>query len=129
MNASPDDPEPTGELDVELDDALDEASDVIDSTDEGDPADDTAIEPTSRPVRFARHTATGAVLNGIALGLAEVLEPEREEAPIIQVLPGEPPEPGWVDTDIDPLEPAASQVTVRPWLDDSSGGETTPESD
>ncbi len=99
---------------------------VADDADLFDPlSEDGPIEPTSRPVRFARNTAAGAVLNGVALGLQEVLEPVREEAPIIQVLPGEPPEPNWVDTDIDPLDPAASHVTVRHWLGDDAVAEAS----
>lgn len=91
------------------------------------PADDPAIDPAIEPIepivpsrrvdRFRTSTLPGAILNGIALGLREVLEPpKREDAPLIAEAPGDPPDPRHVETNLDPDDPAASSVTVRPWL-------------
>ncbi len=89
------------------------------------PADDPAadasalepIAPSRRVDRFRTSTLPGAILNGIALGLREVLEPpKREDAPLIAEAPGDPPDPRHVETNLDPDDPAASSVTVRPWL-------------
>ena len=78
-----------------------------DSTDE--------IQPSSSVGKF-RRTGTGMVLNGMALGLAEVFDPTlREEAPIVQEAPGEPDIPRAVDAFIDLDDPAASSVVVRSW--------------
>lgn len=89
-----------------------------------DPADDPADAPTIEPIvpsrrvdRFRTSTFPGAILNGIALGLREVLEPpKREDAPLIAEAPGDPPDPRHVETNLNPDDPAASSVTVRPWL-------------
>lgn len=78
--------------------------------------DDTEITPSSAVGKF-RRTSAGAVLNGVALGLRDVFDPViREEAPVEQDAPGAPPEPRSVDTHLDPDDPAASSVTLRPWL-------------
>jgi hypothetical protein len=82
-----------------------------------DPAAHADIEPSSRVGRFARNTASGAILNAVALGLAEVFDPAlKEEAPIVQDADGEPFGRRHVDAVLDPDDPSASRVTVRPWL-------------
>ena len=63
-----------------------------------------------------------AALNGMALGLRDVFDPVvREEPPIVQDAPGEPHEPRHVDAHLDPDNPAASSVTVRPWRAAANG--------
>lgn len=84
--------------------------------DERDDTDDEIV-PSRRIDEFRRGSLAGAVLNGIALGLREVLDPvKREEAPIVQDLSGDPPRPKHVDAQLDPDDPTASTVVVRPWL-------------
>lgn len=93
------------ELDADLAAALDDRSE---------------IQPSTGVQKFRRNSAVGAVLNGMALGLRDVFDPvKREEAPIVQDAPGEPDVPRRVDAHIDPDDPSASSVTVRPWLDES----------
>ena len=97
--------EPDGEDDVDID--ADFLDDALDSAD--------AIQPSSAVGRF-RRTGTGMVLQGMALGLAEVFDPTvREEAPIVQEAPGEPDIPRPVDAYIDLENPAGSSVVVRSW--------------
>ena len=87
---------------AELAEALDERSEIL---------------PSSGVQKFRRNTAMGAVLNGMALGLRDVFDPvKREEAPIVQDADGEPDHPRHVDAHLDPDDPSASSVTVRPWL-------------
>lgn len=83
-------------------------------------ADRSEILPSSGVQKFRRNSAMGVVLNGVALGLREVLEVPREEAPIVQEASGEPDTPRHVDAHLDPDDPAASSVTVRPWLSPSN---------
>lgn len=102
-------------------DGLDDIDDEYQIDDEyeiDDEYDDPHAEivPSSRVDQFRRGSLAGAVLNGIALGLREVLEVEKEQAPIVQDASGDPPTPKHVDAELDPDDPAASTVTVRPWL-------------
>ena len=93
------------EIDPDLDAALDERGEIL---------------PSSGVQKFRRNTAVGAVLNGMALGLRDVFDPvNREEAPIVRESDGEPDTPRHVDAHLDPDDPAASSVTVRPWLSSS----------
>jgi hypothetical protein len=95
------------------------AEEFADDESAGDDPDfgDEPILPSSRVGRFQRNTSSGAVLTGIALGLRDIFDPTvKEEAPIVQDAPGEPPNPRHVTADLDPDDPAASSVTVRPWL-------------
>lgn len=104
------DPEPDDEFLVAFDERY--AAELTDALN-----DDTEIEPSTAVQRFRRNTAAGAVLSGMALGLREVFDPvEREEAPIVQDAPGEPDVPRHVDAHLDPDDPTASSVTVRPWV-------------
>ncbi len=76
------------------------------------------IEPTRDVDRFRRTTA-GAILSAGMLGLEKVLMPERDERPpVTWESPGEPPGPPHLEFDLDPDDPAASTVTVRPWMVD-----------
>ena len=74
------------------------------------------IQPTRDVDRFRRTTA-GAIVAAGMIGLEKVLMPEREErAPITWESPGEPPGPRHLEFDLDPDDPAASTITVRPWM-------------
>jgi hypothetical protein len=82
-----------------------------DRTDEGT---HTALPP--RVESWRRRSVAGAVLTGFAFGLREALEPERQEAPIIVQVSGEPVDDLPVEAHLDDLQPSESVVTVRPWL-------------
>ena len=56
----------------------------------------------------------GAILTGVAMGLAEVFEPDlKDRAPIV-IEAREPTEPRPVELALDFEDPAASVVTYRP---------------
>lgn len=65
---------------------------------------------------WRRRSAVGALLTGIALGLGEVLEAERNEPAIIQETSGVPPRDLPVEADLGEASPKRSVVHVRPWL-------------
>jgi hypothetical protein len=87
-----------------------------------DPADDdgtggglhNALPP--RIESWRRRSATGAILTGFALGLKQVLEPQRDEPAIVMQVSGEPVRDLAVDAQLNDLQPSESVVTVRPWL-------------
>jgi hypothetical protein len=74
----------------------------------------TALPP--RVESWRRRSVAGAVLTGFAFGLREALEPERQEAPIIVQVSGEPVGELPVEAHLDDLQPSESVVTVRRWL-------------
>lgn len=77
----------------------------------------TPITPSARVGQFRHNTVSGAILAGVAIGLRDVFDPvDREEPPIILDWSGDPPAPRPIDVDLDPDDPAASSVTVRPHL-------------
>ena len=84
--------------------------------------DEEGGDRTALPARveaWRRRTATGALLTGIARGLGQVFEPEREQPAIVAEAPGEPfgpPRP--VEAVLDPDDPSASSLVVRQWLMD-----------
>lgn len=61
-------------------------------------------------------SATGAVLTGIAFGLRDALEPERENAAIVVPAPGDPPGPQLLELHLDDDRPGEAWAVVRPWL-------------
>jgi hypothetical protein len=74
------------------------------------------IEPTRKVDRFRRTTA-GAIVAAGLIGVEKVFMPEREEQPAITwESPGEPPGLRQFEFDLDPDDPAASTITVRPWV-------------
>ena len=95
-------------------------------------ADELRNALPQRVEAWRRRTVTGAMLTGIARGLGQVFEPERERAAIVAEMPGAPPPPpGPVEAQIDPDDPEASRLIVRRWMleengvtDDSAGGTT-----
>jgi hypothetical protein len=72
------------------------------------------IKP-SRPVdKWRRGSVAGAILTGVAMGLAEVFEPDlKDRAPIV-IEARDPSEPRAVELDLDFDDPAASVVTYHP---------------
>jgi hypothetical protein len=75
--------------------------------------------PTGLPGRvesWRRRSAVGAMLTGLALGLREALEKEKEEPSITLETSGEPPRDLPVEADVEPAAPRKSVVRVRPWL-------------
>lgn len=113
--------------DDEIDDQID---DQIDDDITAALAERDEILPSTGVQKFRRNSAVGAVLNGMALGLRDVFDPvKREEPPIHQDAPGEPPNPRHVDAHLDPDDPTASSVTVRPWLADTHGDAADAEPD
>jgi hypothetical protein len=114
-SSEPDRPEAPPDADpTDLDDGVEEWMGVEWLPDSWEPAE--PIEPSRDVDRFRRTTA-GAIVAAGMIGLEKVLMPEREErAPITWESPGEPPGPRHLEFDLDPDDPAASTVTVRPWL-------------
>jgi hypothetical protein len=94
------------------------------SVDEADRGPHTAL-PT-KIESWRRRSAVGAVLTGIALGLKEALEPERDEPAIVAQVSGEPVEDLPVEAHLDEDRPAESVVTIRPWLLEHAPSDETP---
>jgi len=69
----------------------------------------------SRPVdKWRRGSVAGAILTGVAMGLAEVFEPDlKDRAPIV-IESRDPTEPRAVELALDFDDPAASVVTYHP---------------
>lgn len=65
---------------------------------------------------WRRRSATGAVLTGIAFGVREALEPERDNPPIVAPAPGAPPGPQPLELHLDEDRPEDAWAVVRPWL-------------
>lgn len=91
---------------------------------EAEPGRSNALPPWLESWR--RRSATGAVLSGIALGLRQALEPEREEPAIVAPTPGGPPGPQPLELHLDRDRPEEAWAVVRPWL---VGQEHGPEED
>ena len=72
---------------------------------------------------WRRRSALGAVLTGIAIGLGEVFEAEREQPAIVQETSGLPPRDLPVQADLGEASPKRSVVQVRPWLLGSADGD------
>jgi hypothetical protein len=74
--------------------------------------------PPTRDVDRFRRTTAGSMLAAGMLGLQQVLEPKKsEDPPIVVEAPGEPPGVKKLEFDLDPDDPSASTVTLRPWVD------------
>ena len=77
----------------------------------------TDVEATEfRFERWRRTTASGAVLTGIALGLREALEHERERPAMVQPAPEGEPRDEPFELHLDPDHPEYTVAIVRPWL-------------
>jgi hypothetical protein len=83
-------------------------------TEEGGP-------PAEAPTRFdrVRRSSAGVMMTGIALGLQDALELPRKEPAFVIKAAGEPDgEPGPIDLQFDPDDPANTVAVIRPWLAD-----------
>lgn len=69
-----------------------------------------------------RPKSTGAIMLGAAMvGLDRAIFGEREtDIVMIVEADGEPLDPELLEVHLDPEDPDASTVTVRPWLEDGS---------
>jgi hypothetical protein len=65
---------------------------------------------------WRQRSATGAILTGIALGLQQVFEKEREQPGIVMETSGEPPTDLPVEAEVEQGRPRKSVVNIRPWL-------------
>lgn len=75
----------------------------------------TALPP--RLEAWRRRSFTGALMTGVALGLAEALEVPRSGVAIVAQAPGEPlGPPGRMQVELDPDDPTRAAVIIRPWL-------------
>jgi hypothetical protein len=74
----------------------------------------TALPPPIESWR--RRSAMGAILTGIAMGLKEALEPQRDEPGVVIQVSGEPVDDLPVEAHVDDQRPRESVVTIRPWL-------------
>ena len=82
-----------------------------------DPFEDEPFE--SGTDRF-RKTAAGSVLAAGLLGLADALEPPRDDkVAIVTEYSGEPPFTDALVLRLDPDDPSDSIVMIRPWLRES----------
>jgi hypothetical protein len=66
--------------------------------------------------RWRRTTAAGAVFTGIALGLREALESEKERPAMVQPAPEGKPGEEPFELHLDPEHPEYTVAVVRPWL-------------
>lgn len=101
--------------------AGDTVGDVDDVADNGaraeggsDPGRHNALPPWLDSWR--QRSAIGAVLSGIAFGIRQALEPEREEPAIVAPAPGGPPGPQPLELHLDRDRPEEAWAVVRPWL-------------
>jgi hypothetical protein len=82
--------------------------------DAGESTQHNALPPWLESWR--RRSATGAVLTGIAFGVREALEPDRESPAIVVPAPGAPPGPQTLELHLDDDRPEEAWAVVRPWL-------------
>jgi len=81
---------------------------------------ETDPEPQGHPARPAR--SAGVELMGAAmLGMHRAIYGEQDdEIVMVEETGGDPPGPDELEVDLDPEDPDASTVTVRPWLRDQA---------
>jgi hypothetical protein len=107
---------------------------------EAEKADEELLEPVVAEEEYhsalppkveawRKRSATGAVLTGLALGLQEALQKEREEPAIVMQTSGAPPTDLPVEADFEYRRPRHSVVNIRPWLVEPSAGPDTEEGD
>jgi len=78
---------------------------------------ETPPEPDSHPIRRRRSLPT-QMLGAAMLGLHRAIYGDTEpDVQIVVDADGEPPDPERLEVHLDPEDPDASTVTVRPWID------------
>jgi hypothetical protein len=93
---------------------VDDRADDGSLAESGDPGRHNALPPWLEAWR--RRSAIGAVLSGIAFGVRQALEPDREEPAIVAPAPGAPPGPQPLELHLDDDRPEEAWAVVRPWL-------------
>jgi hypothetical protein len=84
---------------------------------------DAPPEAEGAPARPRRATPS-ALLGAAMLGLHRAIYGENEaEIEIVIEADGDPEEPEKLEVRLDPDDPDASTVTVRPWIEDGDGGD------
>jgi len=78
------------------------------------------MSPTRSVDRF-RTTTAGMMLAGVGLGIRDLLETPRDEAPIEVEAPGAPPGGRRVEIELDEDDPAATTIIWRGPTDASAG--------
>lgn len=73
----------------------------------------TRREPVTKVSQWRRHSALGAVLTGMALGLQEVFDPEEERSIVVEVDDDGMPADLPVQLVLDPDSPAGSLCIVH----------------
>lgn len=115
-----DDEVATGD-DAETPDLAEAAEDKAAEAGETDGAD--------APTRFekVRRSSAGVVMTGIALGLQDAFELPRKEPAFVIKAAGEPDgDPGPIDLQFDPDDPANTVAVIRPWLADGQKKDPPP---
>jgi hypothetical protein len=93
--------------------ALDDP-DVMAALDAWEPPEHLLEQPLpSRLVTWSRSTVMGAVISGFGLGLREVLEPNKDEAIVIEVDADGEPHDLPIKLLLDPDDPSGSLCIVR----------------
>jgi len=85
--------------------------------------------PPEAPTRFdkVRRSSAGIMMTGIALELQDALELPRKEPAFVIKAAGEPDgEPGPIDLQFDPDDPANTVAVIRPWLADGQKKDPPP---
>jgi len=90
---------------------------------------EAAPEPGDHPVKRSR-SATATLMGAAMLGMHRAIYGDTE-TDIVMVVDagGDPPEPEALEVHLDPEDPEASTVTVRPWLSEDEPGEDEPGED
>jgi hypothetical protein len=77
-------------------------------------------EPTGHPARPQR-SLPAALMGAAMLGMHRVIYGDTEpDVQMIVQADGDPSEPEKLEVHLDPEDPDASTVTVRPWMDDDT---------
>lgn len=81
---------------------------------------ETPVDPGG-PYRRRSRSAVGTMLGAAMVGLHQAIY-GAQQTDIVMVVEsdGDPPDPQTVDVHLDPDDPDASTVTVRPWLEDGA---------
>jgi hypothetical protein len=116
-------PEPEAALVPDPGDAVDEPDDPthfedpgVNPAGHGEPGGGSNTALPGKVESWRKRSATGAVLTGIAFGLQQIFEKEREEPAIIMTTSGDPPRDLPVEAEVEHGRPRRSVVNIRPWL-------------